>query len=65
MQGLINNMNIWKPTQFKFSQTAKHPDIKLISDHVIKSVNNSGYKFAVMEPTIEKGNSRTFAFRIK
>jgi len=65
MQGLINNMNIWKPTQFKFSPSAKHTDIKLISDYCIKSVNNSGYKFAIMDPTLEKGVSKTFAFRIK
>jgi hypothetical protein len=63
----VNNTNIWKKTNnFKFSSTYKHPDIKVLSDLHVKSTNTSGYKFAVMEPGLEKGNAnKTFYFKIK
>lgn len=63
----VNKTNIWKKSpKFKFSSTFKHPDIKLITDFHIKSQNTSGYKFAMMEPGVEKGsNIKTFHFRIK
>ena len=63
----VNSTNIWKKSpKFKFSSTFKHPDIKLITDYHIKSQNNSGYKFAIMEPGLEKGpDNKTFHFRIK
>ncbi len=44
----------------------KHPDIKVVSDSLIKSQNTSGYKFAIMEPSLEKGaDNKTFHFKIK
>ncbi len=49
----VNNTNIWKRSpKFKFSTTLKHPDIKVVSDSLIKSQNTSGYKFAIMEPSL-------------
>lgn len=46
-----NYASIWKPADvFKFSSTLKHPDIKILSDHLVTSANNSGYKFVIMEP---------------
>ena len=58
---------LWKPgATFKFSPTLKHPDIKILSDHVVKSTNNSGYKFSILEPHLEGGSTvKTFAFKIK
>mgnify|MGYP000622128359 CR=1 FL=1 len=34
----------------------KHPDIKIMSNTIVKSSNSSGYKFALMSPTIEDGS---------
>jgi hypothetical protein len=64
IQELVNQMNVWKPAQFKFSPTAKHSDVKLLSPLVAKASNNSGYKFAIMDPSLEKLN-KLFAFQIK
>lgn len=51
---------------FKFSPNLKHPDIKILSDHLVKSTNNSGYKFSIMEPHLEGGSGvKKFAFKIK
>ena len=63
----VNSTNIWKKSpKFKFSPTFKHADIKLTSDYHIKSQNSSGYKFAIMEPSLEKGpDNKTFHFKIK
>lgn len=63
----MNKTNVWKKSpKFKFSSTMKHNDIKLINDFQIKSQNNAGYKFAIMEPSLEKGSDgKTFHFRIK
>ena len=63
----VNNTNIWKASMnFKFSPTIKHTDVKVISDYVVKSTNTSGYKYAVMDPSLEKGKqSKTFYFKIK
>ena len=62
----INNMKIWKPLRYKFTEELKHQDIKLLDDRAVKSVKNSGYKFAIMEPGMEQGRSRRqFAFRIR
>lgn len=33
---------------YKFSSKLKHNDVKLINDLTVKSMNSSGYKFAVM-----------------
>lgn len=41
---------------FKFGPNTKHPDIKIINDLVVKSSNSSGYKFAIMEPSLEPGS---------
>jgi len=40
--------DLWKASLYKFAPEFKHPDIKIISDMVVKSSNSSGYKFAVM-----------------
>jgi hypothetical protein len=61
---LINSTNLWQ-TSYKFSATYKHPDIKLVTENRVKTANNSGYKFAVMEPSIGKLNRKTFSFLIK
>jgi hypothetical protein len=65
LKELVNNMNIWKKAHLKFSTTYKHPDVKVITDHLVKATNNSGYKFVVMEPSIDKGDIKSFAFKIK
>jgi phenylalanyl-tRNA synthetase alpha subunit len=67
LNGHINDANLWKQAvSYKFSPTLKHADIKIISDHVVKSANNSGYKFIIMEPHLETGTSiKKFAFKIK
>jgi hypothetical protein len=51
LQETITKLNVWKPVVFKFSNF-KHPDVKIVSDYVVKSSNNSGYKFAIMEPNL-------------
>ena len=65
----MNETNIWKRgVNYKFSPTNKHSDIKLISDYHIKSLNTSGYKFAVMEPSLQTSNSvknKPLYFKIK
>lgn len=63
----VNETNIWKKTnKFRFSTTLKHPDIKLLNEFTVKSTNTSGYKFAVMEPSIEQSKTvKTFYFKIK
>ena len=64
----VNETNVWKRgVSFKFSPILKHPDIKLITDYHIKSQNTSGYKFAVMEPSISGINAKnkTLYFKIK
>lgn len=33
---------------YKFSPTFKHPDIQVLSDNLVKSMNTSSYKFAIM-----------------
>lgn len=63
----VNATNIWKKSNnFKFSSTLKHNDIKLITDFHSKSMNTSGYKFAILEPGLETGNPiKTFHFKIR
>ena len=59
---------MWKRgINFKFSAEAKHPDIKLLTEYHIKSQNTSGYKFAVMEPSLTGNNikNKILYFRIK
>ena len=57
---------MWKKISFKFSNTFKHNDVKLISEHLVKSQNSAGYKFAIMEPDLEKGGKiQNMAFKIK
>lgn len=57
LEAEVNNTNIWKKSsRFVFSSTLKHSDIKLINEYHTKSANTSGYKFAVMEPGVEKGS---------
>jgi hypothetical protein len=59
-------MNIWKSMNYKFSPTLKHNDVKIIADTTVKSMMNSGYKFAIMEPNLEKGSKiKTFTYKIK
>ena len=55
----VNDTNIWKRgVNFKFSTTFKHPDIKVLTEYHIKSQNTSGYKFAVMEPSLNNANMK-------
>ncbi len=66
IQSNINAQNLWKKVSFKFSNTFKHNDIKLVSEYIVKSQNSAGYKFAIMEPELEKGGKvKTMAFKIK
>lgn len=63
---LINNLRIWNPPRYKFTEETKHADIKLISENAVKAYKNSGYKFAIMEPGVEGGKgSKKFAFKIR
>jgi len=48
IQTNINAQNLWKKVGFKFSNTLKHADIKLVSEYLVKSQNSAGYKFAIM-----------------
>ena len=48
LSDISKNVDVWKQMSFKFNPTTKHPDIKIISDLVVKSTNSSGYKFAIM-----------------
>lgn len=48
IQSNINAQNLWKKISFKFSNTLKHVDIKLVSEYLVKSQNSAGYKFAIM-----------------
>jgi hypothetical protein len=48
LQFLINNMKIWNPPVYKFTEQDKHQDIKLLSENTVKAVKSSGYKFAIM-----------------
>lgn len=43
----------------------RHPDIKLVSESRVKASNNSGYKFAVMEPGVGKVTKKTFSFAVR
>jgi hypothetical protein len=56
IQTNINAQNLWQKQTFKFSPTFKHNDIKILTDQSVKSMNSSGYKFAIMEPNLEKGS---------
>ena len=60
------NLDLWKDSPFRFLPDCKHPDIKIISDPIVKSSNSSGYKFAVMGPSLEDGSSlKEMSFKIK
>ena len=60
------NLNIWRESSFMFSSTTKHPDIKIISPLVVKSANNSGYKFAIMEPGLQADQTvKDYGFKVK
>ena len=52
MANLKTNVDLWKEKGYKFVPEMKHPDIKIVSDTIVKSSNNSGYKFALMEPSV-------------
>lgn len=52
IQSNINAQNLWKKVSFKFSNTLKHNDIKVVNDYLVKSQNSAGYKFAIMEPDL-------------
>ncbi|CAM6006381.1 unnamed protein product [Sphagnum balticum] len=65
LSAMIKGSNIWKQVLFKFSPTWKHNDVKVVKETVVKSVNNSGYKFAIMEPKLEGiGSVINYWFRI-
>lgn len=63
----VNSTNVWKGSpNFKFSSTFKHNDVKILSEYHVKSTNTSGYKFSVMDPSLEKGSKvKTFFFKIR
>lgn len=63
IMSLINSTTLWQ-TSYKFSSTFKHPDVKLVSELRVKAANNSGYKFAIMEPGVGKVSNKTFSFEI-
>jgi hypothetical protein len=66
IQANINAQNLWKKCSYKFSSTFKHHDIKLVSDVIVKSQNSAGYKFAIMDNDLEKGEKvKTLAFKVK
>lgn len=60
---LINSTTLWQ-TSYKFSATFKHPDVKLVNQLRVKAANNSGYKFAIMEPGVGKMSNKAFSFEI-
>jgi hypothetical protein len=63
---LINNLSIWNPPRYRFTEELKHQDIKLVSEHAVRAVKSAGYKFAIMEPGVESGkSSKRFAFRVR
>lgn len=57
LEDSIKNIDLWQQVNFKFLPTFKHPDILVVSDLAVKSTNGSGYKFAVMDPSIETGSN--------
>lgn len=63
----INKNDIWKRNaNFVFSATAKHPEVKVITEHIVKSSNSSGYKYSIMEPHAESlPNLKSFSFKVK
>lgn len=65
LQESIKGLNLWKITRFKFSTTLKDPNINIVSENVVKSINNTGYKFILMDPPIETAGITKIAFRIK
>ena len=66
MEKQKKNVDIWKDSPFKFLPDFKHPDIKIMSDQIVKSSNSSGYKFALMGPALEDGATiKEMAFKIK
>ena len=56
------NNSLWQKN-YQFSMKFKHPDIKIISEKRVKAANAQGYKFAVMEPEVDKINKKTFSFQ--
>lgn len=63
---LINQLSIWNPPRYCFTEELKHQDIKLVNEHTVRAVKSSGYKFAIMEPGVEAGkSSKRFAFRVR
>jgi hypothetical protein len=64
LNSFIQFSNLWQ-VSYKFSQKYKHPDIKLVSDNRVKAGTTQGYKFAVMEPEVEKAGRKTFSFQVK
>ena len=60
----INNFSLWKGTKYRFSPLLKHHDIQLLDDNTAKVLNNSGYKFAIIEPYEAHGNCNTFEYTI-
>lgn len=44
---LINSTSIWQ-RPYHFTEKLKHPDVKIVSENIVKAVNTAGYKFAIM-----------------
>lgn len=63
----ITDTDIWTSVKYKFSPKLKHAEINVLSPALVKSVGASSYKFAVMEPDVERsgGQIKRLAFRIK
>lgn len=62
----IADKDIWSKDKFKFSPKFKHAEITYISPEIVKSGATSSYKFAIMEPDIEKFKGvKRMAFKIK
>ena len=60
----MQKSTLWQ-TNYKFSEKLKHQDIKLVSETKVKAGMNQGYKFALMEPGIEKIGRKVFSFSVR
>lgn len=63
----IADSDVWTSIKYKFSAKFKHPEINLLGPMNVKSGGSSSYKFAIMEPDVERsfGQVKKMVFRIK
>ena len=48
---------IQKKSLFKFSVSLKHPLVKIIDDVTVESSSDTGYRFALLEPSLSGNNN--------